>query len=112
MSLEENVKKWVEYDTLIRLHNDKIKELRNSKCDIEKNIHSHISKYNKKPIINISDGVLKFSKVNIQQTLSYKLIENSIQNIISNKEKVEEIMKSIRNNRTSKEVDVIKRYYR
>lgn len=112
MSLEENVKKWVEYDTLIRLHSDKIKELRNSKCDIEKNIHSHISNYNKKPIINISDGVLKFSKVNIQQTLSYKLIENSIQNIISNKEKVEEIMKSIRSNRTSKEVDVIKRYYR
>lgn len=112
MSFENNIKKWVEYDTLIKKYNEKIKSLRDDKSEIEKEIHLHISSYDKKPIINISDGTLKFSKINVQQPLSYKLIENSMHNVIKNEKTIEIIMNAIRDNRISKENDVIKRYYR
>ena len=48
MSLDENVKKWVEYDTLIRQYSDKIKLLRESKTNVEQRIQENISTYSKK----------------------------------------------------------------
>ncbi len=112
MSLEQNIKKWVEYDSLLKAYNEKIKELRMDKNNIEKQIHSSISSYSKKPVIQISDGVLKFNKATVQQPLSYKLIENSLNQSIQNEDEVKRIMNIIRQNRTSKECDIIKRYYR
>lgn len=112
MSLDESVKKWVEYDTLIRQYSDKIKLLRESKNNVEQRIHENISSYSKKPVIKISDGILKFNTVNVQQPLSYKLIENSLNNIIKNQNQIDIIMEAIKSNRNSRQCDTIKRYYR
>tara|TARA_Y100001980_G_C14260130_1_gene101901 strand:- start:70 stop:408 length:339 start_codon:yes stop_codon:yes gene_type:complete len=112
MSFEDNIKKWVEYDTMIKMYSEKIKELKEKKNNVEDKIHDHINTYNKKPIINISDGVLKFSKVKIQQPLSYKLIDNSLNKIIKNDNQREIILNAIKESRMSKECQVIKRFYR
>jgi hypothetical protein len=112
MSLEENIKKWVEYDSTIKRYNELIRSTRESKRLLENRIHNDISSYSKKPVINISDGVLKFTKLHVQQPLSYKLIENSLSRIINDKHQIESIIDVIKNNRESKEQNVIKRYYR
>ena len=112
MSLEQNIKKWVEYDSLLKAYGEKIKELRESKNNIEKQIHSSISSYDKKPVIQISDGILKFNTATVQQPLSYKLIESSLIQSIDDKEEVKKIINIIRQNRSSRECNVIKRYYR
>lgn len=112
MSLEENIKKWVEYDSLIKNHNEKIKSLREKRQQVENAIHRTVDTYEKKPVINISDGTLKFAKTNIQQPLSYRLIENSLQKIIKNEEQINRIIDTIRDTRNITEIDTIKRYYR
>ena len=112
MSLEDNIKKWVEYDSLIKAHNEKIRQLRSQRHNTEEQILNSIKEQEKKPIINISDGVLKFSTISVQQPLSYRLIENSLKKIIKNEHQTVLIMNTIRENRTSKEYDAIKRYYR
>lgn len=112
MTFEDDIKKWVEYDSLIKIYNEKIKELKNNKNNIEDKIHLHINSYEKKPIINISDGVLKFSKINVQQPLSYKLIDNSLNKIIKNENQRKLIIDTIKENRLVKECQVIKRLYR
>lgn len=112
MSLDENIKKWVEYDTLIRQYSDKIKSLRESKTNVEQRIHENISTYSKKPVIKISDGILKFNTVNVQQPLSYKFIEHTLNNVIKNSNQIDIIMEAIKSNRNSRQYDTIKRYYR
>jgi len=112
MTLEENIKKWVEYDTLIKNYNEKIKSLREKRQEVENSIHRNVELYEKKPVINISDGTLKFAKANIQQPLSYKLIENGLQRIIKNEEQINRIINTIRETRNIKEINTIKRYYR
>ena len=96
----------------VKIYSEKIKALRDNKTNLESKIHSHISDYDKKPTINISDGVLKFGKVNVQQPLSYKLIESSLTNIITDKNQIEAIINTIKSHRVSREQDVIKRFYR
>ena len=112
MTLEENIKKWVEYDTLIKNYNEKIKSLREKRQEVETSIHRNVESYEKKPVINISDGTLKFAKTNIQQPLSYKLIENGLQKIIKNEDQINRIINTIRETRNIKEINRIKRYYR
>ena len=112
MSLDQDVKKWVETDTLIKIHLEKIRQLREQKQSMENNILKTVSKYDKKPIINITDGTLKFCKVNVQQPLSYKLIQTSLEKTLNSEREVECIMNAIRNERGNRECDVIKRYYR
>lgn len=111
MSFENNIKMWVEYDNLIRAHNDKIKTLREKKRFIENKLHTESLEQQKRPIVKISDGTLRFSKVSTQQQLSYKLIEQSLKTIIPNEEQVERIIQCIKENRNSQEIQVIKRNY-
>jgi len=111
MTFEQNIKKWVEYDTLLKRYNESIKDLREKRSLIEENIHNEISNREKKPVINISDGTLKFGKATVQQPLSYKLIEQSLQHILSDKKDVDKIINAIKSSRISKECNVIKRFY-
>tara|TARA_B110000305_G_C19424415_1_gene632743 strand:+ start:236 stop:574 length:339 start_codon:yes stop_codon:yes gene_type:complete len=112
MDLDKNIKKWVEYDSLIKQFSEKIKLLREDKLKVENNIHETISSYKNKPTIRISDGILKFNTVNIQQPISYKLIENSLRKVIKSESQLNILMNTIKETRSTKQIDVIKRYYR
>lgn len=112
MDLDKNIKKWVEYDSLIKQFSEKIKLLREDKLEVENNIHEIISSYKNKPTIRISDGILKFNTVNIQQPISYKLIENSLRKVIKSESQLNILMNTIKETRSTKQIDVIKRYYR
>lgn len=111
-SLEENIKKWVEYDTYLKKYQQMMKDLREKREEVENEIHMQVSSRGTKPIINISDGLLKFSKTTVQQPLSYKLIETSLKKITDNDVEINKIMDVIRSSRSTKECNVIKRYYK
>ena len=102
---------WVEYDNLIRAHNDKIKMLREKKKQVENQLHIESAQQQKKTIVRISDGTLRFSKMSIQQPLSYKLIEQSLRSIIPSEQQVERIIQCIKDNRISEETNIIRRNY-
>ena len=112
MEFESKIKSWVSLDTKIKKYNDALRELREEKKDIENEIHNYVNSNDMKDaIIKISDGTLKFNNLKVQQTLTFKYIQECLEDCISSKEDVDTIMKHIRNKRESKFVPEIKRYY-
>ena len=109
---ESSIQKWVLLDNQIRNINEKIKQLRDEKNNLEESILQHIetNKLNN-AVVSITDGKLKF--VNLKQTapISLTFIEDCLTKCISNKEHVDKIMKYIKSARPSKYIPDIKRTY-
>lgn len=109
---EENIKNWVSLDNEIKIIQEKIKILREKKLNLSENInHYVITNKLENVTIQISDGKLKFGKTHTSQPLTFKFLEESLSEIISNKEQVNTIITHIKNKRTTKTTQDIKRYY-
>ena len=63
MSFEESIKSWVQIDNQVKMLQEKVKELRDKKSDIEFQIYNYAEDNNlQNAVIEISDGKLKFSE--------------------------------------------------
>jgi len=113
MSFEENIKKWVLLDNQQKHLNEKIKEIRNQKTNLNDNINNEIKGRNiNNPVIQISDGSLKFVEVKSPNAISFKYIEKCLKEIFENDQaKVEYILNYLKENRTFKIENEIKRIY-
>lgn len=111
MNLETNIKEWVKYDNLINDYNSKIKDLKNKKSSYEENIENLFRDTDKYPIVQISDGLLKFTKQTTPQPLSFKYIESSLSDKLDKKD-IDNIITILKNKRNSKENFIIKRFYK
>jgi len=112
MSFQEKIQTWVSLDNQLRILSDKTKELRNKRnytCD---QIFSYV-KTNKldNAVVQISDGKLRFVETKQQQPLTFKYIEDCLNQCIDDKSKVKEILTFIKQNREPKIVPDIKRTY-
>ena len=86
-----------------------MKQLRESKVDLEENIQDFASSTNLKTV-KISDGELKFVQVKETQTLTFKYLENCLTELF-NEEKSKEIIEYIKQNREVKQTTELKRFY-
>lgn len=111
MSFESNIQKWVMLDNQIKVHNDKIKQLREEKNAIgiaarqqaEGNGH-------KDSVIQITDGRLRFTDTRVAEPLSFRYIDEALTKIIPNSESRDKIITCLKENRGSKVVPELKRY--
>lgn len=110
-SFEENVQRWVSIDNQMKLLNEKIKELREKKTDLTRNIIEHADE-NKMLNLNIqiSDGRLKLTKTRVSEPLTFKYLEKSLSEIIRNDNQVKQIVDHIKKNREVKVVQEVKRF--
>ena len=112
MSFEENIKNWVSLDNNIKHINEKLKEMRNRKSELEGSIQHYLDMNNiESPTIEITDGKLKFGTNKTTSPLTYKYIEQCLINTIRNEEHVSKIMTYIKDNRDTKTEKSIKRIY-
>jgi|TARA_B110000285_G_scaffold95013_1_gene108435 hypothetical protein len=113
MSFEESIKSWVNIDNQVKMLQDKIKELREKKSDVEFTIYNYAAENNlQKAVIEISDGKLKFIETKTTNPLSLKYVEKCLSEIVPDKEIVKQIMQYIKENRESKVETNIKRTYK
>lgn len=112
MSFEEDIKSWVSLDNNIKHINEKLKEMRNKKLELEGSIQ-HYLEMNKieNPTIEITDGKLKVGVNKTQSPLTYKYIEQCLMSTIRNEEHVSKIITYMKNNRDYKIEKSIKRTY-
>jgi len=111
MSFENQIQQWVTADNQLRVLNDKTKVLRELKHDLTGKLISYAEQNNSlHNIISISDGKLKFGKVKTYSLLTFRYIEQSLSEIIHNKEQVIMIMNHLRENREIKVLSDIKRF--
>ena len=110
MSFENQVQQWVSLDNQLKIYSEKIKELRDKKNSITENIQQHV-KTNKlsQSTIQISDGKLKFVETRVSEPLTFKYLENTLSEIIKNENQVKILMDYIKQKRSYKEIQEIKR---
>lgn len=112
MSFEENIQSWVILDNKIKHINEEIRHLRNKRNSIETTILDHMKDNNlQNATIKISDGKLSFGSSKQTSVLSLKFIKDCLLECIKNNDQVELIMNYIKEQRTFKENEEIKRIY-
>ena len=111
MSFEENIKKWVALDNQLKTLNEKTKQLRDDKNNLEEGIMTYVDT-NKlsNATVNISDGKLRFVSTKQTAPLTLKYVEECLAKCIGNEGQVTQIMKVIKESREVKYTADIKRY--
>jgi len=111
MSFEENIKKWVALDNQLKTLNEKTKQLRDDKNNLEEGIMTYVET-NKlsNATVNISDGKLRFVSSKQTAPLTLKYVEDCLSKCIGNEDRVTQIMKVIKESREVKYSADIKRY--
>jgi seryl-tRNA synthetase len=109
---QQNIKQWVSLDTQLKSLNEKTKEIRNKRNELTDNIIEFVDNNNlTSSTIKISDGKLKFAQNKQTAPITLGFLENCLNDIIGNEEKVTQIMDYIKENREVKVIPDIKRYY-
>lgn len=85
----KKIQKWVEYDNILTKHKEDIKNVVESKKELEESIIQYVedNKYDKL-VINISDGNIKFSKRNVTQPLSMKTVRGILEKYSKEREAI------------------------
>ena len=107
-----NIKQWVKLDSQLKIVNEKTKLMRERKTSLNSQICEFANQnniYDKH--IEITDGVLKFYKRKEYKPLTYGFIEESLNEIIPNKEHVEFILKHLKEKIETVIHDDIRRNY-
>jgi seryl-tRNA synthetase len=108
----ENVKRWVEVDTQLKLVQEKAKQLRERRNELAEQIHDHVNDHDlSNAIVNISDGKLRFTKTKHTSPLTLKFTEECLKKCIGNQAQIAHIMDTIKDSRNVEYCDEIKRTY-
>jgi septal ring factor EnvC (AmiA/AmiB activator) len=111
MSFEQNIQQWIQLDNQLKMYSEKIKELRDKKNVLEKNITVHATNNNMlNASITTSNEKLKFVNTKISSPLSFRYLEKSLGEIIKNKDQLDRIILHIKNNRDIRVIQEIKRF--
>jgi hypothetical protein len=111
MSFENQIQQWVLLDNQLKQLNEKIKDMREKRNNLEENITTYASENNLfNANVKISDGKLKFSNTKIQEPLTFKYLEKTLGEVIKNETQVKLIMEHLKQKRAFKIVPEIKRF--
>ena len=110
MSFENQIQQWVSLDNQLKQLNEKVKELRDKRNNLENNITTYASENNlSNATVKISDGRLKFTNSKIPEPLTFKYLERTLGEVIKNESQVNLIMEHLKQKRAIKIVPEIKR---
>jgi len=116
MSINEcftkKVKQWVMTDNEIKECNDQLKQLRLNRKQLGDDIIAYANNNRlSKSIINISDGTLSFVETKSPCYLTLHRVETCLEQYIDDTRMIDDIMRMIKDTRSSKITPEIKRTY-
>ena len=110
-SFENQIKQWLQLDNKLKEFNDSIKELREKRNTLEKNITDYASSNNlSTSVIQIENSKLKFTNTRVPEPLTFKYLEKTLSEVIKNENQVKLIMEHIKQKREIKIISEIKRF--
>lgn len=108
--LQNLVKQYMEYDNTYNELNQQLKDIKENKNIIENQIIEIIKDKNYNNIkIETSDSIIKFNDNITTSGLTFRYLEECLNLLIKDKNKIKEYIDFIKNNRTSKSEINIKR---
>lgn len=112
MNFEDKIKKWVHLDNQLKLVNEKVKEIKQEKDNMEEQIIHYVYENNlNNATAKITGGKLKFVETKQTSPLTIKYIKECLNECIENEEQVNLILNYIKDNREIKYSKDIKRTY-
>ena len=112
MNFSDNIKKWVTIDEEIKRLNIELKNKRNDRSLILNNIIDYKNANNLDgKVIKYNSEMLKFIKSRQYQAITYEFIKTCLNDLIDDKGQVQEILEYIKQKRSFKNVEDIKRFY-
>ena len=97
MNFEDDVKNWVMIDNKIKQQSETIKDLRKKRNHLTTKIFSYAEENNlENAVIEISDGKLKFQQSKQTPPLTFKFLEECLNECIQNEDQVKQIIKFVK----------------
>ena len=110
--LDKTIQNWVELDNELKKLNEKAKDIRTRKNDIEDKIMTYVEDNNmNNSVVNITDGKIKFCETKQTSPITLGFLEKCLSEVIANQGQVKQIVDYIKSKRETKMVPEIKRYY-
>jgi hypothetical protein len=108
-----NIQKWVLLDKQLKYINEKTRQIRESKNELSTDICQYIQdrQWTTKPI-EITDGIIKCVEKREYSPLSFSFIEECLDELIEDKEKVDYIIQYIKDHREVKTTFELRRITR
>lgn len=111
-NLDKTIQNWVELDNELKRINERAKDIRMRKNDIEDKLMTYVEDNNmNNSVVNISDGKIKFCETKQTSPLTLGFLEKCLSEVIANQNQVKQIVDYIKSKRETKIVPEIKRYY-
>jgi hypothetical protein len=112
MSLQDNIKLWVSLDNEIRNITKKLQEIKSKKTEINEDIMTYFHEKNiTAPTINISDGKLQLIETKQANALTYKFLEECLNEYFKDENKVSDLISFIKSKRNYSLNQSLKRFY-
>ena len=113
MSIQSYVKEWVILDNNVKKITKEIIELRKQKTELNDNIFKYLKDNDMTDTtINISDGKLNFVTTQNYSTLTFKFLEECLNDYFKDDNTTKEILKYIKSKRNINYTNNIKRTYK
>ena len=110
--LEKTIQNWVELDNELKKLNERSKDIRTRKNDVEDKIMTYVEDNDmNNSVVNITDGKIKFCETKQTSPLTLGFLEKCLSEVIANQGQVKQIVDYIKSKRETKMVPEIKRYY-
>jgi len=111
-NLDKTIQTWVELDNELKKLNEKSKDIRTRKNDVEDKIMTYVEDNDmNNSVVNIVDGKIKFCETKQTSPLTLGFLEKCLSEVIANQGQVKQIVDYIKSKRETKMVPEIKRYY-
>jgi hypothetical protein len=111
-NLDKTIQNWVELDNELKRINERAKDIRTRKNDIEDKLMTYVEDNNmNNSVVNITDGKIKFCETKQTSPLTLGFLEKCLSEVIANQSQVKQIVDYIKSKRETKMVPEIKRYY-
>tara|TARA_B110001450_G_C17383854_1_gene384825 strand:+ start:114 stop:458 length:345 start_codon:yes stop_codon:yes gene_type:complete len=108
----ENIKQWVLLDNDLTAMRNKSREMREEKNNLTDCLYAHAEQNNlDTATIQISDGILKFQQFKQKSPLTFRFLEECLNDCLGDDEQVKSIIKYIKTKREEKISYIVKRTY-
>lgn len=112
MDFTESIREWVSIDNKIKKYQDEVKKERVIRNALTASILEKAAESNMEhAVIEITDGKLKFQNTRVTAPLTFKFLEECLNECINGEDQVKQIIKYIKSKRDVKYVSDIKRSY-
>jgi len=109
MAFESTIKDWIINDKELQTLNDRIKQLRARRTELDSKIIEYTRESEIKKTFKYGDVVMKVLDVNISETITFKYLERCLSDMVKNENQVKQMMDYIKRNRTVRTVSHVER---